>query len=159
MVNKVILIGNVGADPDIRCFENGNMVAKLRIVTTERYKDKTGEKRELNEWHSVEAWGAPANIIDQYVRKGDRLYVEGKIHYEEYTNKNNEKCRQTVIRLQTLNLLTPKPKQEGEQVQAQQAQPLQAHPQVQQMAKQLDLTDQPPQVPMPPMSDPDDLPF
>jgi single-strand DNA-binding protein len=159
MVNKVILIGNVGAHPDIRCFENGNMVAKFRLVTTERYKDKTGEKRELNEWHSVEAWGAHANIIDQYVRKGDRLYVEGKIHYEEYTNKNNEKCRQTVIRLQTLTLLTPKPKQEGEQAQAQQAQPLQAHPQVQQMVKQLDLTDQPPQVPMPPMSDPDDLPF
>lgn len=166
MVNKVILIGNVGADPDVRCFDNGGMVAKFRLVTSERYKDKEGNKRELNEWHNIEAWGAPAQIIDQYVRKGDRLYVEGNIHYEEYTDKNNEKRRQTVIRLRELKLLTPKQKQEQEGEQAQQptaqqtAQPISSNPQVAQMAKQMELTQaEPPQVPLPPMGDPDDLPF
>lgn len=150
MVNKVILLGNVGADPDIRCFDNGNMVAKFRLVTTERYKDKDGNKREINEWHSVEAWGKPATIIDEYVRKGDKLYVEGNIHYEEYTDKNNEKRYRTVIRLRELKLLTLKPKQESEQPTA-----TQSTPQQEAQAQQ----PEPPQVPMPPMSDPDDLPF
>lgn len=161
MVNKVFLIGNVGADPDIRCFDNGGMVAKFRIVTSERYKDKEGNKRELNEWHNIEAWGVPAQIIDQYVRKGDRLYVEGNIHYEEYTDKNNEKRRQTIIRLRELKLLTPKQKQEDglaqptHQPTAQQAS---IPPQVAQLAKQMELTEaEPPAVPMPPLGD--DLPF
>lgn len=163
MANKVILIGNVGADPDIRCFENGNQVAKLRLVTSELYKYKDGNKREITEWHNIEAWGKPAQIIDEYVRKGDKLYVEGNIHYEEYTDKNNEKRRQTVIRLRELELLTPK-KRESEQAQPTQqatAQQVSSNTQVSQLAKQLELTTtpEPPAVPMPPMADPDDLPF
>lgn len=159
MVNKVFLIGNVGADPVIRCFDNGNSVAKFRLVTTERYKDKDGNKREINEWHNVEAWGQPASIIDQYVRKGDRLFVEGSIHYEEYTDNNNVKKYQTTIRLRDLKLLTPKQKQEADvsKAEAPKAEP----PQVAELAKQLELTTtpEPPAVPMPPMADPDDLPF
>lgn len=159
MLNKVMLIGNVAADPDIRCFENGNSVAKLRLGTTERYKDKEGNKREVTEWHNIEAWGTPASIIDQYVRKGDRLYVEGQIHYEEYTDKSNVTKYRTVIRLRELKLLTPKQKQEADapKAEAPKAEP----PQVAELAKQLDLTAVPeqPAVPMPPMADPDDLPF
>lgn len=161
MVNKVFLIGNVGADPVIRCFDNGNSVAKFRLVTTERYKDKDGNKREINEWHNVEAWGQPASIIDQYVRKGDRLFVEGSIHYEEYTDNNNVKKYQTTIRLRDLKLLTPKQKQESEQNAPQATAQVSAQPQVAELAKQLELTTtpEPPAVPMPPMADPDDLPF
>ena len=163
MINKVILIGNVGADPVIRCFENGNSVAKFRLVTTERYKDKEGNTRELNEWHNVEAWNQPAKIIDQYVRKGDRLYVEGNLHYEEYTGNDNVKRTQTIIRLQVVKLLTPRTKEE------------QPSPQVEQLKKELGLTaeqqqaqprqqelggmPEPPKVPMPPLPDINDLPF
>lgn len=139
MVNKVILIGNVGADPTLRCFDNGNQVARLCLITSERYKDKDGNKREQSELHNVEAWGQPAGIIDQYVRKGDRLYVEGQLHYEEYNAQNGEKRQRTTIRLRELKLLTPKQKQEDTQQEQPQAQ----------------ATPEPPQVPMPPM--PDDI--
>lgn len=142
MVNKVFLIGNVGADPTIRCFENGNSVAKFRFVTTEKYKDKDGTLRELNEWHNIEAWGKPASVIDQYVHKGDRLYIEGQLHYEEYTDKSNITRYQTIIRLREIKLLTSKPKQESE-------------PQVTQQS----LNAEPPQVPPPPLGVDSDLPF
>lgn len=144
MINKVILIGNVGADPTLRCFDNGNQVARLCLITSERYKDKDGNKREQSELHNVEAWGQPAGIIDQYVRKGDRLYVEGQLHYEEYTAHNGEKRQRTTIRLRELKLLTPKQKQEDTQQEQPQAQ----------------ATPEPPKVPMPPMPDDiDGLPF
>lgn len=144
MINKVILIGNVGADPTLRCFDNGNQVARLCLITSERYKDKQGNKCEQSELHNVEAWGQTAGIIDQYVRKGDRLYVEGQLHYEEYTAQNGEKRQRTTIRLRELKLLTPKQKQEDTQQEQPQAQ----------------ATPEPPQVPMPPMPDDiDGLPF
>lgn len=137
MVNKVILIGNVGADPVIRCFDNGNQVARVCLITSERFKDKDGKKREQSELHNVEAWGQPAGIIDQYVRKGDRLYIEGQLHYEKYTAQNGEKRQRPTIRLRELKLLTPKQKQEDTQ---------QKQPQAQ-------ATPEPPQVPWPPMPD------
>jgi single-strand DNA-binding protein len=160
MINDVTLIGNVGADPTIRCFENGNSVAKFRLVTTERYKDKEGNTRELNEWHTVEAWGKPAAIIDQYVRKGDRLYVKGSIHYEEYSDRDNIKRTQTIIRLQGVKLLSSKAKEQGEQSAPAATTPApQTPPQVEQLQKELGLTPAPPQVPLPPMDGIDDLPF
>ena len=152
MINKVTLIGNVGADPTIRCFDNGNQVAKFRLVTTERYKDKEGNRKELNEWHNIEAWGQPAAIIDQYVRKGDRLYIEGSLHYEEYSDRDNNKRTQTIIRLRELKLLTPRTKEE--QPQPQQPQPPQTNP----MAGQPVMQSEPPQIPLPPLDD-SDLPF
>lgn len=160
MINEVTLIGNVGADPTIRCFENGNSVAKFRMVTTERYKDKDGNTRELNEWHTVEAWGKPTAIIDQYVRKGDRLYVKGSIHYEEYSDRDNIKRTQTIIRLQGVMLLSSKAKEEKQEQSAPQATPApQTPPQVEQLQKELELTPAPPQVPLPPMDGIDDWPF
>lgn len=160
MINKVTLIGNVGADPSIRCFENGNEVAKFRLVTTERYKDKEGNARELNEWHNIEAWGKPAQIIDQYVRKGDRLYIEGQLHYEEYQDKNGQTRYQTIIRLRELKLLTSRTKEQGEQSAPTTTTPApQTPPQVEQLQKELGLTPAPPQVPLPPMDGIDDLLF
>lgn len=145
MVNKVFLIGNVGGDPTIRCFEKGNSVAKFRLGTSERYKDKDGQLRELTEWHNVETWGKPAGIIDQYVRKGDRLYIEGQLHYEEYTDKDNVKRFNTVVRLRDMKLLTPKPKQEEQKQEAPEPAP--------------QATPEPPQVPLPPLGTDADLPF
>ncbi len=148
MINKVFLIGNVGADPVIRCFENGNNVAKFRLVTTERFTGKDGQRKEINEWHNVEAWGQPAAIIDQYVRKGDRLFVEGQIHYEEYKDKTGVTRYQTVIRLHEVKMLTSKPSKPNEPAGSA------ASPQPQQAPMP-----EPPQVPMPPMADVDELPF
>lgn len=105
MINKAILIGNIGADPEIRAFESGNCVARFRLATTEKFR-REGEVQTISEWHNVEAWGQTAAIIDQYVRKGDRLYVEGSIHYQEYTTRQGEKRIQTVIRAQSVKMLT-----------------------------------------------------
>ncbi len=115
MANRVILIGNVGADPEVRAFESGNNVARFRLATTERYK-KDNEVRSVSEWHNVECWGRTANLIDDYVRKGDRLYIEGSIHYTEYTDRQGVTRKQTIIRAQNIELLTPKPKAEAQPI-------------------------------------------
>lgn len=123
MINKVILVGNVGADPDIRAFESGSNVARLRIATTEKYK-KDNEVRTLTEWHNIEAWGHTANIIDDYVRKGDRIYIEGSIHYQEYTDRNGIAQRQTIIKAQTVKMLSARKEEtQPEQPQAPQTIP------------------------------------
>lgn len=83
MINKVILVGHVGIDPEIRN-HNGSKVAKIRMATTERWKDQSGEPRENTEWHNVVAFGRKAEVIEQYIRKGSKVYVEGSIHYSSY---------------------------------------------------------------------------
>lgn len=107
MINKVLLIGNVGADPEIRAFENGNTVARMRVATSEKYR-KDGEIKTLSEWHNIEAWGKTADIIDQYVRKGDRVFIEGQLHYAEYTPKDGITRYQTIIRVKNITLLGSK---------------------------------------------------
>lgn len=107
MVNKVILIGNVGADPEIRAFESGNTVARMRVATSEKFR-RDGEVKTISEWHNIEAWGKAADIIDQYVRKGDRVYIEGSLHYAEYTPKDGVERHQTIIRVRNITMLTQK---------------------------------------------------
>lgn len=85
MVNKVILIGHVGAEPEVRALETGNKMAKLRVATTERiYNAATGEKREHTEWHTVVLWRGQADFAERYIRKGAQIYVEGKIRSREW---------------------------------------------------------------------------
>lgn len=87
-VNKVILMGNVGQDPELRSMPNGDQVANLTIATSEVWNDKnTGEKKEQTEWHRVTFWRKPAEIIGQYVKKGDKLYVEGKLQTRKWTDQ------------------------------------------------------------------------
>ena len=84
-VNKVILIGNLGADPEVRHLQNGVSVANFRIATSEVYKDKTtGEKREQTEWHSIVAWRGLAEITEKYLKKGSKVYVEGKLRTRKW---------------------------------------------------------------------------
>lgn len=84
-VNKVILIGNLGADPEVRHLQNGASVANFRIATTETYKDRTtGEKREQTEWHNIVAWRGLAEITEKYLRKGSKVYVEGKLRTRKW---------------------------------------------------------------------------
>lgn len=88
MVNKVILIGNVGAEPEVRALETGVKMARLRIATTERiYNASTGEKREHTEWHTVMLWRGQADFAEKYIRKGSQVYVEGKIRSREWTEE------------------------------------------------------------------------
>lgn len=89
-LNKVILIGNVGAEPDCKDLGNGNMIAKLPLATNKQWKSKDGEKKEEVTWHSVVAFGRLAEIISSYVHKGGRLYVEGEIRTRKYEKDGRE---------------------------------------------------------------------
>ena len=88
-VNRVIIIGNLGADPEVSQFQNGGSVATIAVATSEKYQNKqTGEWVENTEWHRVKAFGKLAEIIAQYVRKGTPIYIEGKLKTDKYTDKN-----------------------------------------------------------------------
>jgi len=105
-VNKVILIGNLGADPEIRHLQNGASVANFRLATSETYKDKTtGEKREQTEWHNVVAWRGLAEITEKYVRKGSKIYVEGKLRTRQWQDKDNNTRYTTEIVADEMTLL------------------------------------------------------
>jgi single-strand DNA-binding protein len=83
-VNKVILVGNLGADPEVKYLEGDKAVAKLRLATTESYKDRNGNRVDQTEWHDLEMWDGQAKIAEQYLRKGSQLYVEGKIKTDSW---------------------------------------------------------------------------
>ena len=82
-LNKVMLIGNVGSDPDIRTTSAGTMVAKTSLATNRSYQDRSGQRQEQTEWHRLTFFGRLAEIVEQYVKKGDRLYAEGRIEYSQ----------------------------------------------------------------------------
>ncbi|MGV3638229.1 MAG: single-stranded DNA-binding protein [Flavobacteriales bacterium] len=105
-VNKVILIGNLGADPEIRHLQNGASVANFRLATSETYKDKTtGERREQTEWHNVVAWRGLAEITEKYLRKGSKVYVEGKLRTRQWQDKENNTRYTTEIVADEMTLL------------------------------------------------------
>ena len=74
-VNKVILVGNLGADPEVKYLEGDNVVANFSLATTESYKDKSGNRVDQTEWHDLEVWGAQAKVVEQYLKKGSQLFV------------------------------------------------------------------------------------
>ncbi len=88
MVNKVTLVGRVGRDTEVRRLENGTPVGKFSVATNESYKDNNGEWQELTEWHEVVVWRGSAEYCEKNVKKGDLVYVEGKITHRKYTDKN-----------------------------------------------------------------------
>lgn len=105
MINKVILVGNVGADPEVRTLEDGAKCAKVRIATTERiYNKEKNESKELTEWHNVTLWRNLADVADKYVHRGSQLYIEGKVRTREYT-KNGEKRYATEIVADEIKML------------------------------------------------------
>jgi single-strand DNA-binding protein len=91
-VNKVILIGNLGRDPEVRSFQNGGKVCNLRIATSETWKDRnTGERRERTEWHSVAIFNeALARLAEQYLRKGSKVYIEGKLETRKWQDQSGQ---------------------------------------------------------------------
>ena len=82
-LNKVMLIGNVGNDPDVRTTSSGTPIANMSLATTRKWKDGSGEEKEKTEWHQLTVWGKLVDVVERYVKKGDRLYVEGRIEYSE----------------------------------------------------------------------------
>ena len=106
MINKVILVGNVGADPEVRALESGVKVARIRLATTERYVDRqTNETKEQTEWHTITMWRGLADVADKYVRKGTQLYIEGSLRTREWTDKDNQKRYTTEIVASEMKLL------------------------------------------------------
>ena len=105
-VNKVIIVGNLGRDPEMRSFPSGDQVANVTIATTDRYKDKaTGEFKEITEWHRVSFFGRLAEIAGQYLRKGSQVYVEGSLRTRKWTDKDGQEKYSTEIRADQMQML------------------------------------------------------
>ena len=105
-VNKVILVGNLGADPETRFMPNGDAVANVRLATTESWKDKaTGEKREITEWHRVVFYRKLAEIVGQYLKKGSAVYVEGRIRTRKWQDKEGQERYTTEIEANEMQML------------------------------------------------------
>ena len=113
-LNKVLLIGNLGADPEVKVLPSGDKVVTIRLATTEIYKNKNGERMEDTVWHRIEFWGGLGAIVEQYVKKGDSLYVEGRIRTEKYTDSNQVERYSTKIRAANMQMLSRRPKEPAE---------------------------------------------
>ena len=97
MVNKVTLIGRLGQDPEVKALNSGTTVTKFSLATSEKYKDRNGERQEDTEWHNVVAWGKLAEICGQYLQKGSLIYVEGKIKTERWEKDGEQRERKTIV--------------------------------------------------------------
>src|SRR3989337_536738 len=104
-VNKVILVGNLGADPELRYAPSGMAIANFRIATTETWKDKNGAKQDKTEWHRIVAFGKLAEICGEYLNKGKQIYVEGKIQTRQWEDKDGNKRYTTEIVANNLQML------------------------------------------------------
>jgi len=107
-LNKVMLIGNVGSDPEIRMTPSGTKVAKVGLATNRTWKDHSGMKQERTEWHRLTFWGKLADIVEQWVTKGDRLYVEGRIEYSQSEDEQGNVRYWTDINVQEMVMLGAK---------------------------------------------------
>ena len=104
-VNKVILIGNLGKDPEVRYLESGSVVANVTLATTESYKDKNGNRVDSTEWHDLEMWDGLAKIAEQYLSKGKSIYVEGRIKSDSWQDDQGNNRKRTRIRVQNMTML------------------------------------------------------
>lgn len=116
-VNKVILIGNLGRDPELRYTPSGVPVATFTLATTEEWRDKnTGEKQEHTEWHRIVAWRRLGEICREYLHKGSKVYIEGKLRTRSWEDKNGNTRYTTEIVAQTLQILSPPEKGVPEEI-------------------------------------------
>jgi single-strand DNA-binding protein len=114
MINKAILIGRLGKDPEVRSTAGGQTVARFTIATDERYTDRNGEKQERTEWHNIAAWGKLAEICGQYLRKGKLVYIDGSIRTDSWEDKETgQKKYRTEIVAQNMKMLDKKSDDEG----------------------------------------------
>lgn len=104
-LNKVLLIGNLGKDPEIQNFDKGALLAKFPLATTETFKDKNGQRQDKTEWHNIVIWGTLAEVAQKYLRKGMMVYVEGRIQSRQYEDKEGNKKNITEIRAENFQML------------------------------------------------------
>jgi single-strand DNA-binding protein len=104
-VNKVILVGNLGNDPEVRYSQSGSTITTLSVATSESWKDKNGEQQERTEWHRVKAFGRLAEIMGEYLKKGRQVYIEGSLRTEKYTDKNGVEKYSTDIIADEMQML------------------------------------------------------
>lgn len=108
MVNKVILVGNVGADPEVKYLDGGVAVAHFSLATTESYKNKNGERVDQTEWHNIVLWRGLAEVAEKYVKKGMKLYIEGRIRTRSWDDQNGVKRYTTEIQGDNMQMLSSK---------------------------------------------------
>ena len=131
-LNKVMLIGNVGRDPEVRYLDgnSGNAkVATFTLATTERYRDRNGETRENTEWHNIVAWRGNADVAERFIKKGTQLYIEGRIRTRTWDDQSGNKRFTTDIVADTLQLLGRRPENNAQQGGYQQPAPQQSYQQ------------------------------
>lgn len=104
-INKVILVGNVGKDPEVRYLDSGVAVANFPFATSETYKNKNGEKVTTTEWHNIVLWRGLAEVVEKYVKKGSQLYIEGKIRTRSWDDRDGNKRYTTEIIADTMQML------------------------------------------------------
>lgn len=166
-VNKVIIVGRLGQDPEVRHMPNGNAVANFTVATSESWKDQQGQKQERTEWHRITIYQKLAEIAGQYLHKGSNIYLEGRLQTREWTDKQGQKRYTTEIICHEMQMLDGKPQSQGLQQnqawgapQNQGAQPQQPAPQTNPMQGGYNYAaarNAPPQEP--PMDFDDDIPF
>lgn len=105
-INKAIIIGNLGADPELRYTQSGQAVGNFRIATNEKWKDKDGDMQERTEWHRIVVWGKTAENCEKYLAKGRQVYVEGRLQTNEWEDKDGNKRYTTEIVAQTVQFLS-----------------------------------------------------
>ncbi len=113
MVNKVVLIGNAGQDPEVRHLDSGVAVANFNLATNESYKDKTGEKVTQTEWHRIVLWRGLAEVAEKYVKKGELLYIEGRLRTRAWDDKDGNKRYTTEVFADNMKMLGKKSDQAG----------------------------------------------
>jgi single-strand DNA-binding protein len=107
-LNKAMIIGRLGQDPDVRYTQSNTAVANMSVATSERYKDKSGEWKENTEWHRVVAWGRTAEICQEYLKKGSLVYIEGPIQTRQWEDKDGQTRYTTEIKALTMTMLDSK---------------------------------------------------
>lgn len=171
-VNKVILVGNLGGDPEVRYMPNGGAVANITIATSESWRDKaTGEQREKTEWHRVTLYGKLAEVAGEYLRKGSQVYIEGQLQTRKWQDQQGQDRYATEVVVQgyqgIMQMLGGRAQGgQGQPAQGraqggqpQQHAPQQAQPQHHQQPQPQNHQQQPPQYNEPPMDFDDDIPF
>ena len=112
-VNKVILVGNLGKDPEVRHLEGGVSVAHFTLATNEYYKDKQGNRVERTEWHNISAWRGLADMADKFLKKGQQVYIEGKLRTRQYQDKDQQTRYITEIIADEISMLGGRPQGPG----------------------------------------------
>ena len=112
-LNRVTLLGNLGADPELHMTQSGEAVLNMRLATSETYKDRDGNRQEKTEWHTVILWGKRAEALGKFLQKGSRLLVEGSLQTREYEDRDGNKRRATEVKARNIILDDP-PRQQGQ---------------------------------------------